>query len=203
MGHIKTSAELRSLYGTPPERSARKVLPTLDTYCKNFIALSPFVLLGSTDGAGNADVSPRGERPGFTVILDDMTILLPDRPGNNRLDTLENLIVSPAIGLLFLVPRFEEMLRVNGNAEIRDDADFLMRFEVGGRRPATVLLVRIKEAYLHCAKSVMRSRLWSAESHADRTLLPSMGKMLKEHARLNGPAETEDETRRRNQKELF
>lgn len=203
MARISTLEELRARYGAPSERSARKVLPRLDPYTRRFIALSPFVLLGSSDGRGNADVTPRGEGPGFVAVLDESTLVLPDRPGNNRLDTLSNLIADPTIGLLFLVPGFSEMLRVNGTAEIHDDADLLDRFAIGEKRPATVLVIAIREVFLHCAKAVMRSRLWDPGAQSDRSLLPSMGQMLKEHGRLTAPAETAEETLARNTAELY
>lgn len=203
MARISTLEALRARYGAPSERSARKVLPRLDPHTRRFIALSPFVLLGSSDGRGNADVTPRGEGPGFVAVLDDSTLVLPDRPGNNRLDTLSNLIADPTIGLLFLVPGFSEMLRVNGTAEIRDDADLLDRFAIGEKRPATVLVITIREVFLHCAKAVMRSRLWAPGALTDRSLLPSMGQMLKEHGRLTAPAETAEETLARNTAELY
>lgn len=203
MGRISTLEELRARYGAPSERSARKSLRKLDPHTKRFIELSPFVLLGSSDGQGNADVTPRGEGPGFVAVLDESTLALPDRPGNNRLDTLSNLIADPTIGMLFLVPGFNEMLRVNGNAEIRDDEDLLDRFSVGEKRPATVLLITIREVFLHCAKAIMRSRLWDPNALTDRSLLPSMGQMLKEHGRLTAAAETAEETLARNTAELF
>jgi PPOX class probable FMN-dependent enzyme len=203
MGRITSVEELRSRYGPPTERSSRKVLSKLEIHTRTFITLSPFVLIGSSDGQGNADVTPRGDNPGFVSVLDDTTLVLPDRPGNNRLDTWANLIVEPAIGILFLVPGFNEMLRVNGTAEIRDDAELLESLAVDGRRPRTVAVVKIAEVFLHCAKAVMRSRLWDDTARADRSLLPSMGQMLKEHGALSGPAETEDETLARNKAELF
>lgn len=203
MARITTVEELRSRYGPPSLRSSRKVLSALDPYTKTFIELSPFVVIGSSDGKGNADVTPRGEGPGFVVVLDDTMLAVPDRPGNNRLDTLSNLLADPAVGLLFLVPGFSEMLRVNGTAEIRDDEPLLERFAIDGKRPATVLVVAIKEVFLHCAKAVMRSRLWDDTTCTDRSVLPTMGQMLKEHGSLSGPAETAEETLARNTAELF
>lgn len=191
------------LYGPATERASRKVITKLETYTRTFIALSPFVLIGSSDGQGNADVTPRGDDPGFVFVLDDTTLVLPDRPGNNRLDTWSNLIADPAVGMLFLVPGFNEMLRINGTAEIRDDLDLLSRFAINGRNPRTVLVVKIDEIFLHCAKAIMRSHLWDEAAHADRSLLPSMGQMLKEHGALSAPAETEEETLVRNTAELF
>jgi PPOX class probable FMN-dependent enzyme len=203
MARITSVEELRLHYGLATERASRKVITKLETYTRTFIALSPFVLLGSSDGRGNADVTPRGDHPGFVLVLDDTTLVLPDRPGNNRLDTWSNLIADPAVGLLFLVPGFSEMLRINGAAEIRDDVELLDRFAINGRSPRTVAVIKITEIFLHCAKAIMRSRLWDTAAHADRSLLPSMGQMLKEHGALSAPAETDEETLARNNAELF
>ncbi len=203
MGRITTPHDLRTRYGEPSERAARKVLPKLDRHTMRFVSLSPFVLLGTSDGRGNADVTPRGEAPGFIAVLDETTLALPDRPGNNRLDTLTNLLTEPSIGMLFLIPGFSEMLRINGTAEIRDDEVLLDRFAIGGKRPATVLVILIREVFLHCAKAIMRSHLWDETKRTDRSLLPTMGQMLKEHAQLSSPAETTEETLTRNKAELY
>lgn len=202
MSRITSLDQLRALYATPRERSRRKVLPVLDTHCRSLIALSPLVMVGSFGADGRADVTPRGDAPGFVEVADDATLLIPDRPGNNRLDTLTNLIANPAIGLLFLVPGVDETLRVNGTAEIRDDAELLARFEVDGKRPVTVLKVAVQEAYLHCAKAFMRSRAWDPASHVERASLPSMGEMMRDQ--LNLPtAETQAEMLERYRATLY
>lgn len=192
MARISSIEQLRTRYAHPRERSLRKVLPALDTHCRSFIALSPLAMLASFGADGQADVSPRGDMPGFVQVEDDATLLIPDRPGNNRLDTLTNLITNPAIGLLFLIPGVDETLRVNGMAEIRDDDDLLARFEVDARRPATVLRLHVKEAYLHCAKAFMRSGAWDASRTMPRTCLPTMGEMLRDQLDLP-TAETQAE----------
>ncbi|GAB3999421.1 hypothetical protein GCM10029992_28150 [Glycomyces albus] len=136
MDYISSREELRSIYRTPdPDNVAvRKELEQLDGHCRSFIARSPFVLIGSSDGEGNADVTPRGDRPGFVTVLDESTIAIPDRPGNNRLDTLENIVVNPAVGLLFLIPGMNETLRVNGEAKVTVDASLRERMAVKGSR---------------------------------------------------------------------
>lgn len=192
MARIDTHDALRALYGPVGERSRLKQLPRLDSHCRRFIALSPFVLLATSGADGLSDVTPRGDQPGFVIAPDDETLLIPDRPGNNRLDSLLNVVDHPGVGLLFLVPGVDETLRVNGIAEIRDDEDLRAPFIVDGKMPKTVLKVAIREAYLHCAKALMRSKLWDASAQISRDTLPSMGQMLKDQ--LNwATAESQDE----------
>ena len=136
--------------------------------------------MATSGRGGTADATPRGGEPGFVQVPDDRTLLIPDRPGNNRLDALENLLVTPEVGLLFLVPGVDETLRVNGSVEIRDDDDLRAGFAVGDRLPAAVLRVAVREVYLHCAKALMRSRLWDPEAQIDRSTLPSLGQMLRD-----------------------
>ena len=146
MQFIKSREELRTLYKSPGDGAVRKELPRLDGHCRSFIAKSPFVLIGSSDGNGNADVTPKGDRPGFVAILDDNTIAIPDRPGNNRLDTLENIVVNPAVGLLFLIPGMNETLRINGHARITADVTLRERLAVDGKLPISVTIVSVKAA---------------------------------------------------------
>jgi PPOX class probable FMN-dependent enzyme len=202
MKFISTREELRSLYKEPGDGAVRKVLPRLDSHCRSFISRSPFVLIGSTDGSGNADVTPKGDRPGFVEILDETTIAIPDRPGNNRLDTLENLLLDPAIGLLFLIPGMNETLRINGAAKITADPALRERLAHDGKPPLSVIVVEIKAAYMHCAKAFMRSELWKPESWPDRSKLPTLGQILKDQLALDQSAgETDrwlDEAYRKN-----
>lgn len=194
MDFIGSHEELRGIYKTPrPEDGAvRKELKKLDGHCRAFIARSPFVLIGSSDGNGNADVTPKGDKPGFADILDDSTIAIPDRPGNNRLDTLENVIANPAVGLLFLIPGMNETLRVNGEARITADGALRERFAVEGRPALSVMLVTIKAAYMHCAKAFMRSELWKPEGWPDRKSMPTLGQILHDQLSLEEtPAETD------------
>jgi len=186
MEFVTTREELRTLYKTPePDaKSIRKELKRLDGHCRSFIARSPFLLIGSSDSAGNSDVSPKGDKPGFVSVLDDTTLAIPDRPGNNRLDTLENILRNPSVGLLFLIPAMDETLRVNGEARISVDAELREKLAVDGKLPVTVTLVTVKAAYMHCAKAFMRSELWKPESWPDRTKLPTLGAILRDQLAL-------------------
>lgn len=175
---------LRAHYRNPNPRSAAKQLARLDRFCRRIVALSPFVVIGTT-GTGGADVSPRGGPPGFVKAPDDRTLLIPDFPGNNRLDSLENLLEDSRIGLLFLVPGIDETLRVNGRAVIETDEALKAQSQVDGKMPLAVLKVDVEQAYLHCAKALMRSGLWDPAVQIDRATLPSMGEMLKEQLGLD------------------
>lgn len=179
-GAITNAEELRILIGMPIELAVRKAIPRLDRHCRAFIARSPFLSIGTAAADGRADVSPRGDAPGFVQVLDDNTLFIPDRPGNNRMDTMLNIVENPNVGLLFMVPGFEDLLRVNGRATIVRDADLLDPATVNGKTPRVGILVAVDEAYLHCAKAIKRSRLWDEASRQDRKALPSLGKMILE-----------------------
>jgi len=193
MAKIENVDGLRSIYKQPNQRALEKQITWLDPHCKKFIELSPFLVLSTQGPDGWGDVSPKGDAPGFVAILDDNTVAIPDRLGNNRLDTLTNLIRNPGVGLMFLVPGVGETLRINGTAEIRDDDELRERFAVNGRLPATVIVVTVKEAYLHCAKAIMRSNLWDGDIQVDRSLLPSVGEMIRDQRGSTDPAETQAE----------
>jgi PPOX class probable FMN-dependent enzyme len=185
---IETRDQLRALYAQPGERAVRKQLPRLDVHATRFIALSPFCVVASAGPQGQLlDASPRGGAPGFAKVTDPSTVLLPDSGGNNRLDTLENLLVDPRIGLLFVIPGFEETLRINGTARLRDEAAFIDPFAAERQRPKLVIEVQVDEVYLHCAKAFMRSQLWQPADWPARDLLPSLNQML--HDQIGG-AET-------------
>ncbi|MBZ9998976.1 MULTISPECIES: pyridoxamine 5'-phosphate oxidase family protein [unclassified Mesorhizobium] len=194
MEFVTTREELRTIYKTPRpmDGSIRKELKALDGHCRSFIGKSPFVLIGSSDGEGNADVTPKGDKPGFAAVLDDRTIAIPDRPGNNRLDTLENILLNPSVGLLFLIPGMNETLRVNGDARITVDAALRERLAVDGKEPQSVVVVAVKAAYMHCAKAFMRSELWKPESWHDRATLPTLGQILRDQLALADSAEATD-----------
>jgi len=185
---ITTHEELRAHYKPVHDAASRKEMRSLDAHCRRFIEASPFVLIGSSDGNGNADVTPKGDRRGFVAILDDVTIAIPDRPGNNRLDTLENIIVNPAVGLLFLIPGMNETLRVNGEAGITTDQALRERLAVDGKLPQSVVVVTVKAAYMHCAKAFMRSDLWKPESWPDRASLPTLGQILRDQMAVDQSA---------------
>lgn len=176
---ITTLDQLRIIYAQPAERAVRKQLDHLDVHCQRFIALSSLCVLasGGIDGA-MLDASPRGGLPGFVKVVDDKHLLLPDAGGNNRLDSISNLLHDPRVGLLFMVPGVDETLRVNGVVRLRDEADFINRF-VGERQlPKLVMEVEVHEAYLHCAKALMRSKLWSVEAQVERSVLPTLNQII-------------------------
>ncbi|WP_440109508.1 pyridoxamine 5'-phosphate oxidase family protein [Acidovorax sp. BL-A-41-H1] len=189
---IETLAQLRALYAAPAERARKKQQPRLDAHCQRFIALSPFCVLASAGAAQGAllDASPRGGVPGFARTPDAHTVLLPDAGGNNRLDTLTNLLADPRIGMLFIIPGVDETLRVNGTARLRDEAALTDLFAATGQRPRLVIEVRVAEAYLHCSKAFMRSRLWQPGAQQDRAVLPSMNQMIHDQLGLTTPPET-------------
>ncbi|NBQ89551.1 MAG: pyridoxamine 5'-phosphate oxidase family protein [Betaproteobacteria bacterium] len=185
-----SEAQLRELLGHPMELAARKAIPFLDKYCKAFIERAPFLTLATANEAGKVDVSPRGDQPGFALILDDNTLFLPERPGNARYDSLVNIIENPHVGLLFFVPGFEDMLRVNGRATLIYDAALMARCVVNGKAPKIGIRVQVEEAYLHCAKALKRSQLWSSAAHRDRKELPSLGQMVLEQTAAANEAPT-------------
>jgi PPOX class probable FMN-dependent enzyme len=192
--HITTLAALRQLYGPARERALKKEIPALDAHAVQFVGLSPFVVLASSDADGHMDASPRGGEPGFVKVLDAHTILVPDAPGNNRLDTLENIIATGRLGLLFMVPGFDETLRVNGHAVLSTDPADLALCVDTRRTPALVIRVAVESVYLHCAKAFMRSKLWDASRQVDREQLPSMTEMMRDQIRAFKGEEVEAET---------
>ncbi|MBL8173605.1 MAG: pyridoxamine 5'-phosphate oxidase family protein [Bryobacterales bacterium] len=180
--------QLREIYGSPLERARIKTLRKLDKHCRRFIELSPFLCLG-TSGAEGADVTPRGDQPGFVHVLDEVTLAIPDWPGNNRLDSLLNIVENPQIGLLFLVPGVEESLRVNGAAHVTVEDGVLARWTTNGKHPRSALIVTVREAFLHCGKALIRSRLWRDDYKVERASLPSYGQMLKDQIEIADTAE--------------
>ncbi len=175
---VTSEAELRALVGEPRELVIKKQLAALDRHCRAFIALSPFLLIGTANARGQCDVSPRGDAPGFVLALDDRTLVIPDRPGNRRIDSLRNIVEHAGVGLLFMVPGVEETLRINGTACIVRDADLLARLEAQGKIPALAIVVEVEEAFLQCPKSLKRSRLWDAATWPERGALPTLAQIL-------------------------
>jgi PPOX class probable FMN-dependent enzyme len=199
---IDSKEKLRAAYPPAKERSLKKQLPQLDRHCLRFISLSPFVVLSSGTVEGGFDASPRGGEPGFVRAPDARTLFIPDAPGNNRLDTLENILANGRLGLLFLIPGVDETLRVNGTARLEDGPSFIEHFKSDKRVPKLVIAVTVEDVYLHCAKALMRSRLWSPESRVERTVLPTMGQMLNEQTGVLAPAETQEQMVERYKAEL-
>jgi uncharacterized protein len=181
------------MYAPAKERAVQKQLSELESHCKNFIAQSPFVVLSSSNQAAAMDASPRGGAPGFVKVFDSHTLLIPDASGNNRLDTLENIISTGKLGLLFLVPGVDETLRINGEAQLSTSESYMHFFKDERKPPKLVIEVRAQEVYLHCAKALMRSQLWDPTRHVERSTLPTMGEMLKSQIGSDGPAETQAE----------
>jgi len=177
--------ELRALMGEPSEIALRKDIARIDEYCRAFIARAPFVLVATADRAGRCDVSPKGDAPGFVMVLDERTLLIPDRPGNKRFDGMRNLLENPRIGLIFLVPGSEETLRVNGRARIVRDPEWLARLAAQGKTPQLAIAVDVEESFLHCAKCVKRSGLWEPARWPAREGLASPAQMFRDHAKLN------------------
>lgn len=191
--NITSIEALRALYAPARERSVKKEMPQLDFHCTRFIGLSPFVVVASSGGDGALDASPRGGEPGFVKVQGSHTLLITDSPGNNRLDTLENIIQTGQIGLLFLVPGVDETLRVNGTAVLSTTDEDLTICTDAKRKPKLVIRVTVQAAYLHCAKALMRSALWDATRHVDRAVMPSMGEMMKDQIGGDIPAETQEQ----------
>ncbi|MDE2639680.1 MAG: pyridoxamine 5'-phosphate oxidase family protein [Chloroflexota bacterium] len=196
---ITSQAGLRQAYREPAARAQQKVLDHIDRHARDFIALSPFCVISSLGADGRQDTSPRGDPPGFVAVLDERTLLIPDRPGNNQVDSLQNVLAHPGVGLLFLVPGMNETLRVSGRAEIVTDEALLAPLAVGGKAPLSGLRVTVEEAFLHCGRSLIRSRLWDPEAQIDRSCYPSYGQVLADQIRGASAAEidaSEDEANR-------
>ena len=183
---VRTADELRAIVGEPSERAVKKQIDRLDEHCRSIIAASPFMLLGTASAAGRCDVSPKGDAPGFVAVLDERTLAIPDRPGNKRLDSLMNIVETPRVGLLFMVPGKGETLRVNGRATIVRDQALLDGLAFEGKAPQLAIVVEVEEAFAHCAKAFIRSHLWEPERWADPSCLPSISRMVFDHARPEG-----------------
>ena len=175
-------ATLERLYGEPSGAAVKKEINYLHPHYQRLIAASPFFVLATGDPDG-MDTSPRGDAPGFVAVEDDKTLLIPDRRGNNRIDSLRNIIANPHVALLFLIPGVGETLRVNGRAEISTDPALLERFGVEGKLPRSVLIVRVDTAFFQCARAIFRSKLWDSSRHIERSSLPSLGTIVSDITR--------------------
>ena len=190
---IDTQASLRGIYGPLPANSLAKriVFARLHRHHRAFIALSPFAVIASADRHGTPDVSPRGDLPGFAEVLDDRTLLLPDRPGNKKLLSLTNILENPAVALIFFVPGRTETLRIRGRARITTDPDLLRPLAAYGKPPPSGLLIAVELAWLHCGRALIRSRLWEPDARPDPDALPTLGAMIAEQIGDIDVAETE------------
>jgi PPOX class probable FMN-dependent enzyme len=194
---LSSPEDLRTVYPDASFRSSRKVIDHLDDHCRRFIGLSPFCVLSTISADGSPDLSPRGGDPGFVLVADEHTAVLPDRPGNYRLDNLGNVVSRPPVALLFLVPGIDETLRVYGRAAVitlDDERRAALGLDDKGR---TELRIDVTRAYFHCAKALIRARLWDQDAQVERDVFPTMGQLMNDHARLSTPPETQEEMLRR------
>ena len=194
---IQTTDELRAIYKAPSERAVQKELTHIAPHLKRFISLSPFLVISSGDQQHQMDCSPRGGDAGFVKVLDQQTILIPDSIGNNRLDTLTNIIATSRIGLLFFVPGIDEVVRVNGRATLQTDADLLNHFVELKNKPKLIIKVIVEAAYIHCPKAMMRSKLWSVQSHQSIDAMPTIGQIISDQTKSEGPVESREEMLKR------
>lgn len=204
--HIVTSEqELREMLGVPAPRSVLKERTSLDDHFRAFLGLSPFVLMATSGTDGTCDVSPKGDAPGYVLVLDDHRIVIPDRPGNKRFDGMKNLLVNPHIGLIFLVPGRDETLRINGRAWITRDPELLSRCVAHGKTPQLAIGVEIEQCFLHCAKAFLRSRLWRHNEWPAPDALASMAQVLHDQIKPVGITvqDYECEMEERNRTQLY
>ena len=178
---ITTEEELRNIFGFPGDRAVGKEIDYIDEHCRTIIQNSPFMILSTSSVDGKCDASPKGDFPGFVRVLDDKTLAVPDLPGNNRLDTLCNMIENPNVGLIFLIPGMNETLRVNGRVSLVQDPSLLSDLAFKGKPPKLAIVVEVEQVYTHCAKAFVRSHLWENDTWIDRDGLPSFAQMLKDH----------------------
>ena len=182
---ITSEEELREIMGHPNEIVTRKTINYIDQHCKSFIEKSPFITIATSDLNGNFDVSPKGDPAGFVKILSDKVLAIPDRPGNRKADTLSNILQNPNIGLIFLIPGIKETLRVNGEAKIVRDEKVLELLSCQGKTPSFAIIVHVKEAFMHCAKCMIRSNLWGSIDDTQERSVPSLAKVLVDHGKLD------------------
>lgn len=175
---VKDEEDLRSMFPATHPLAVKKCQNHLDKHAIDFVARSPFLCIGTQTPDGLADVSPRGDPCGFVKVLDDKTLLIPDRPGNNRLDTQSNILANPAVGLLFMIPGFDDTMRVNGTAKISRDPDLLALLAVNDRMPTVAIVVTVKEVFIHCAKAFRRAKLWDPGQRQERSQMPSLLKII-------------------------
>jgi len=182
---IENEEELRSIIGFPSDLVKRKVITYLDPHCHDFISKSPFLVMSTADAEGYCDVSPRGDAPGFVLVLDEKRLIIPERPGNRRIDSMRNILSNPRVGLLFIIPGMEETLRVNGKATLIKDEEILEKMRVKERKPLLGIGVEVEECFIHCAKAFKRSKLWESNSWPSKELLPSASRILSAHSKIS------------------
>ena len=203
MGVVSNIEQLRSIYNYSKGRAALKVINSLEKHSKNFINLSPFFVISSKGKNGHADVSPRGDSVGFVKIQDDKTIIIPDRSGNNRLDTLENIIFDPSVGTLFFIPGINTVLRINGNAFIEDSLEIRAQFEINNNIPKTCIIINIEEIFMHCAKALMRSSFWDHSKYLSQTEFPTISKIINDQLNSEDDEQNHEQEDKRYKKQII
>jgi uncharacterized protein len=182
------ASDLKTIYPEPAPRVIAKARPEIDAHARKFIAMSPFCVLATSGSDGSVDASPRGGNPGFIHVVSPTQLLMPDRSGNNRIDSFRNIVEgSGFVQLIFFVPGIDETLRVGGTGKLSAEPDLLASMEEFGKLPRAVLSIAVREAYFHCGKALMRSRLWSPETRVDRAVLPSISQMIHDQTKLGEP----------------
>ena len=200
---VRNIEQLRSIYNYSKGRAALKIINSLEKHSKNFINLSPFVAISSKGKNGHADVSPRGDSVGFVKIQDDKTIIIPDRSGNNRLDTLENIIFDPSVGTLFFIPGINTVLRINGNAFIEDSLEIRAQFEINNNIPKTCIIINIEEIFMHCAKALMRSSFWDHSKYLSQTEFPTISKIINDQLNSEDDEQNHKQEDKRYKKQII
>ena len=196
------ASDLKTIYPVPSPRVIAKARPEIDAHARKFIAMSPFCVLATSGSDGSVDASPRGGNPGFIRVDGPNRLLMPDRPGNNRIDSFKNIVEgSGLVQLIFFVPGIDETLRVGGSGTLSAEPDLLASMEEFGKLPRAVLSIDVREAYFHCGKALMRSRLWSPEARVERSGFPSISQVIHDQTRLGDP-ETQAEVEARNKTQL-
>lgn len=183
---IDSEEELRSMYENPSELVNNKIITVIDHHCRDYISKSPLLFMATSDSSGDCDVSPRGDTAGFVYVFDDKHLVIPERPGNRRFDSLRNIISNPKVGLIFIIPGLEETLRINGQAKIIKDQEIMAQMEAQGKLPKLGIAVEVEECYMHCAKAFKRSHLWDDKYWLLKEELPKPAVIIADHAKKLG-----------------
>lgn len=191
---IDSVDEYRALRGDAIPAMYAKSMTHIDEHIRRFLALTSFVAVASIDANGNMDISPKGDPPGFITVIDDTTIVIPERAGNRRADTFTNVLQNPSVGIICFVPGMDETMRLNGRASITTDAELLATMEVDGHVPVLGLVVEVEEAFIHCGKSLIRGRVWDPDARIDRSIYPSVGEVMFDHGKLERYGFTREST---------
>lgn len=178
---VNTEEELRAVVGYPSEMVKNKVVTYLDSHCQDFLSKSPFLTISTSDQAGFSDVSPRGDNAGFVHVLNEKQLIIPERPGNRRSDTMLNILSNPKVGLLFFIPGLGETLRINGKACLVKDKELLGKMAVKDKKPLVGIVVEVEECFIHCAKAFIRSGLWNPDTWIEKEELPKAARILTAH----------------------